>query len=138
MPQVCPACGKVYMREFDVTGRSAYHRHATERQCERKGCANEQLRDTIVYFGEKVAERELSVAQEHSAAADLAIFIGSSLKVGRSPSLYLLAGGWPRAAWHAPAKREPPLSRSVCRCCSTTSSSGSSLRSRPHARASSS
>ena len=77
----CPSCGKEYVRNFDVTARSAYRRHGTQRVCERKACARAELRDTIVYFGEKIASSDLSQAQEHSEKADLAIFIGSSLKV---------------------------------------------------------
>ena len=77
----CPTCGKEYLRGFDVTGKSAYHRHGTERTCDKKACGGAQLRDTIVYFGEKVHPADLEAAREHSEACDLAIFIGSSLKV---------------------------------------------------------
>ena len=77
----CPACGKESLRGFDVTGKSAYHRHGTERCCERPACAGAQLRDTIVYFGEKVHNADLERAREHSEACDLAICLGSSLKV---------------------------------------------------------
>ena len=77
----CPTCGKEYLRGFDVTGKSAYHRHATERTCEAKGCDGSTLRDTIVYFGERLHPPTLEAAQHHSLEADLAIFIGSSLKV---------------------------------------------------------
>ncbi len=62
----CPSCGREYMRPFDVTGTSAYHRHGTERACERAACARTELRDTIVYFGEKIAPADLAAAQEHS------------------------------------------------------------------------
>ncbi len=81
--EVCPACSRVYTRGFDVTARSAYHRHTTDRLCERAECAATKtaLRDTIIYFGEKVEERTLGSAQEHARRADLAIFLGSSLKV---------------------------------------------------------
>jgi len=77
----CPGCGKEYMRSFDVTGKSAYHRHGTERACEHAKCARTELRDTIVYFGEKIASADLVTAQEQSERCDLAIFVGSSLKV---------------------------------------------------------
>jgi NAD-dependent SIR2 family protein deacetylase len=69
------------MRGFDVTAHSGYHRHGTMRSCDRAACDRTKLRDTIVYFGEKVAKHQLRIAQLHSEAADLAIFIGSSLKV---------------------------------------------------------
>ena len=83
----CPACGRAYLRGFDVTGRSAFRRHATERHCESGACAKARggeraaLHDTIVHFGEKVGARELEAAREHSAKCDVALFIGSSLKV---------------------------------------------------------
>ena len=77
----CPSCGKEYVRPFDVTGKSSFHRHGTERVCERKACNRAELRDTIVYFGESIAPADLSTAMEHSERCDLAIFFGSSLKV---------------------------------------------------------
>ena len=77
----CPSCAKEYLRGFDVTGKSSYHRHGTERTCERKACEQCELRDTIVYFGEKIYPSDLQTAKEQSEACDLAIFIGSSLKV---------------------------------------------------------
>ena len=79
----CPGCGKEFLRGFDVTGKSAYHRHGTERTCDAKGCLglDVYLRDTIVYFGERVHPPTLEVAQRHSLECDLAVFIGSSLKV---------------------------------------------------------
>jgi len=76
----CRECGRDHLRGFDVTESSAYHRHATERQCDVRACCA-TLHDTIVYFGEKVGEGELAVAQEHSRKADLAICMGTSLKV---------------------------------------------------------
>ena len=57
-----------------------YRRHLTGRLCERGGCGAE-LADTIVYFGEKVAEADLTAARAHAAEADVALFMGSSLKV---------------------------------------------------------
>ena len=77
----CPSCDAEILRGFDVTGRSAYHRHGTGRTCERPGCDGAELRDTIVYFGERIHDKRLEVAREQSEACDLAIFIGSSLKV---------------------------------------------------------
>ena len=76
----CAACGAEPLRGFDVTARSAYHRHATGRAC---GCGA-PLADTIVYFGEKVHGATLARAQAEAAAADLCIFVGSSLKVLQS------------------------------------------------------
>ena len=57
-----------------------YRRHLTGRRCDLGSCAAE-LADTIVYFGEKVADAELRSARAHAAEADVALFIGTSLKV---------------------------------------------------------
>ena len=89
----CAACGAEPLRGFDVTARSAYHRHATGRAC---GCGA-PLADTIVYFGEKVHGATLARAQAEAAAADLCIFVGSSLKVLQSYKFI----------WHQP--RRPPI-----------------------------
>ena len=89
----CAACGAEPLRGFDVTARSAYHRHGTGRAC---GCGA-PLADTIVYFGEKVHGATLARAQAEAAAADLCIFVGSSLKVLQSYKFI----------WHQP--RRPPI-----------------------------
>lgn len=77
----CTSCGREYLRGHDVTSNSAYHRHATSNNCDRKACGKATLHDTIVYFGEKIGEADLEAAQKHSAKADLAVFFGTSLKV---------------------------------------------------------
>ena len=56
----CSRCEQNYLRGFDVTERSAYHKHKTTRTCESRDCGA-PLRDTIVYFGEKVGENDLEV-----------------------------------------------------------------------------
>ncbi|KAL1514961.1 hypothetical protein AB1Y20_004037 [Prymnesium parvum] len=77
----CSSCGREYLRGYDVTANSAYHRHSTNNNCDRKACGKGTLMDTIVYFGEKLDENDLETAQTHSNKADLAIFFGTSLKV---------------------------------------------------------
>jgi len=77
----CVRCGKRYLRPFHVTDASSYHHHQTPRKCAAAKCAGAQLRDTIVYFGEKLHDADLERARAESAKADLAIFLGSSLKV---------------------------------------------------------
>lgn len=79
----CVGCGKRYLRPFHVTESSSYHRHETARTCAAKACKGKGacLRDTIVYFGEKLHPGDLERARAEAEKADLAIFLGSSLKV---------------------------------------------------------
>lgn len=81
--QVCVSCSPVreVIRLFDVTERTALHRHATGRRCAH--CRGE-LRDTIVHFGERgTLEQPLNWKGAAAAAeqADLILCLGSSLKV---------------------------------------------------------
>ncbi|CAN9509910.1 unnamed protein product [Ophioblennius macclurei] len=81
--EVCTACSPVreYVRLFDVTERTSLHRHGTGRRCEQCG---DELRDTIVHFGERgTLEQPLNWkgAAEAAEAADVILCLGSSLKV---------------------------------------------------------
>ncbi|KAI5608539.1 NAD-dependent protein deacetylase sirtuin-7 [Silurus asotus] len=81
--EVCVSCSPVreVIRLFDVTERTALHRHATGRRCAH--CKGE-LRDTIVHFGERgTLEQPLNWKGAAKAAeqADLILCLGSSLKV---------------------------------------------------------
>ncbi|TRY54491.1 hypothetical protein DNTS_009206, partial [Danionella cerebrum] len=81
--EVCPSCSppREFIRLFDVTERTALHRHGTGRFCPH--CRGE-LRDTIVHFGERgTLEQPLNWrgAAEAAQAADLILCLGSSLKV---------------------------------------------------------
>ncbi|XP_007886800.1 NAD-dependent protein deacetylase sirtuin-7 isoform X1 [Callorhinchus milii] len=81
--EVCTYCtpNQEYVRLFDVTERTSLHRHSTGRRCHK--CANE-MRDTIVHFGEKgTLEQPLNWkgAAEAAKKADVIICLGSSLKV---------------------------------------------------------
>lgn len=80
---MCTTCSPVreYVRLFDVTERTSLHRHGTGRNCSH--CSNE-LRDTIVHFGERgTLEQPLNWrgAAEAAKVADVIICLGSSLKV---------------------------------------------------------
>uniref|UniRef100_A0A8D0EDD7 NAD-dependent protein deacetylase sirtuin-7 n=1 Tax=Salvator merianae TaxID=96440 RepID=A0A8D0EDD7_SALMN len=81
--EVCTSCtpNREYVRVFDVTERTALHRHHTGRACHKCGA---QLRDTIVHFGEKgILQQPLNweAAIEAASKADMILCLGSSLKV---------------------------------------------------------
>lgn len=48
--ELCLECDVEYVRLFDVTEDSGFRKHATSRTCAK--CGN-QLRDSIIHFGEK-------------------------------------------------------------------------------------
>ncbi|KAL9650688.1 hypothetical protein ABK040_001744 [Willaertia magna] len=76
--EVCMKCGKEYLRGFDVCKTVVnYMDHITGRVCECGG----KLRDTIVHFSESLPEKELSDSIHHSGNGDLAIVLGTSLRV---------------------------------------------------------
>ncbi|XP_008574515.1 PREDICTED: NAD-dependent protein deacetylase sirtuin-7 isoform X3 [Galeopterus variegatus] len=117
-PQVCTSCtpNREYVRVFDVTERTALHRHQTGRTCHKCGT---QLRDTIVHFGERGTLGQplnWEAATEAASKADTILCLGSSLKVlkkyprlwcmtkppSRRPRLYIVNLQWtPKDDWAA-------------------------------------
>ncbi|XP_043079049.1 NAD-dependent protein deacetylase sirtuin-7 isoform X2 [Puntigrus tetrazona] len=81
--EVCDCCSPVqeFIRLFDVTERTALHRHGTGRLCTH---CRAELRDTIVHFGERgTLDQPLNWkgASEAAQQTDLILCLGSSLKV---------------------------------------------------------
>lgn len=78
--EVCSECGTEYERVFDTTPRGSRSDHKTGRVCEQPGCEGDLL-DSIVNFGENLPEDQYGSAYEHSTAGDLALVLGTSMRV---------------------------------------------------------
>ncbi|XP_063817285.1 NAD-dependent protein deacetylase sirtuin-7 [Pseudophryne corroboree] len=108
--EVCTSCSlhREYVRLFDVTERTALHKHNTGRYCHK--CGGE-LRDSIVHFGERgklTQPLNWSGAVKAVEKADVILCLGSSLKVlkkyhclwamskpsTRRPKLYIVNLQW--------------------------------------------
>lgn len=76
--EVCPVCNATYMRPSNVVDGA--RQRFTGRLCEREGCRT-PLRDSIINFGENLPRQELGKAEKYSRNADVALVLGSSMRV---------------------------------------------------------
>lgn len=82
--EACQNCEKQYYREADVTSKTSRFRHKTGRKCHDCPEPDNNLKDTIVLFGERNRTKQPMNWEQASKAAEraeLIICLGSSLKV---------------------------------------------------------
>jgi len=89
--EVCQKCKESYLRPYDCmkfqdNETRKVNVHFNGKYCEREGCGG-QLFDSIIHFGENLPQKELTEAEIQSNRGDLAIVLGTSMKV--PPSCYL-------------------------------------------------
>lgn len=82
----CTKCGHRFIRKFHTRTACDVHNHLTGRKCELCGGP---LKDTIINFSESLPRDQLEKAYQVSQEADLAIVLGSSLKVSPANDLPL-------------------------------------------------
>lgn len=84
--EVCATCKTEHLRLFDTTrNRFASLGHQTGRKCEQPGCDGD-LCDTIIHFGENLPPI-IEDAMRHAGQSDLAIVLGTSMRV--APACHL-------------------------------------------------
>eukprot|EP00475_Leptophrys_vorax_P041205 TRINITY_DN7774_c0_g1_i1.p1 TRINITY_DN7774_c0_g1~~TRINITY_DN7774_c0_g1_i1.p1 ORF type:complete len:583 (-),score=178.36 TRINITY_DN7774_c0_g1_i1:60-1787(-) len=76
--EICTKCGKEYLRTQTVG--SGRRDHLTGRKCDDDSCKG-NLRDSIINFEEKLPEHELERTYIEAKKSDLAIVLGSSMRV---------------------------------------------------------
>jgi len=85
--EYCKKCGKIYYRDFSTREAHQVHNHETSRKCLQ---CNLNLHDTIINFGENLPPNELKNGQNNSAQCDLAIVLGTSMRVTPAAELPLM------------------------------------------------
>jgi len=75
--EICSKCGLEYFRPKRIT---SYRGHKTGNICQDVKCKGE-LMDSIIHFGENLPESELKLASDWSKKADIALVLGSSMRV---------------------------------------------------------
>lgn len=76
--EVCASCGLKHYRDFHTRMARGSKEHDTGRSC--MSCRG-PLQDTIVNFGEMLPEEEVAKAESLSREADLALVLGTSMRV---------------------------------------------------------
>ncbi|EFC45314.1 silent information regulator family protein [Naegleria gruberi] len=82
--EICHKCNIEYVRNFRCRNNKNVHDHRTGRFCEK--CKSE-LEDTIINFNENLPTDQLERAEENASKADLAIVVGTSMRVNPACSL---------------------------------------------------
>ena len=74
----CVTCGNNYWRDYNIPNFGSKS-HETGRKCD---CGKAQpLNDTLIYFGDKLNQKEIDISSKHVQKADLCIVLGSSVQV---------------------------------------------------------
>jgi len=81
--EYCGKCNKEYLRNFDVT--CSIPDHKTGRKCTVEKCGGELL-DTIIHFEENLPEKELEKTVSHAEKSDVALVLGTSMRVAPANS----------------------------------------------------
>lgn len=84
----CPRCKAVFFRDFRCRTAKSVRKHATGRLCDQCGGP---LYDSIINFGESLPKQDLKRAEHHSRLCDLALVVGTSMKVTPAADLPLMA-----------------------------------------------
>lgn len=93
--EICQSCERQYFRQGDTTDKTARFRHKTGRKCHSCKPPNNELKDSIVLYGERSRSdwpMNWHKATRAAEKADLIICIGSSLK-----TLRLYKCLWPKS-----------------------------------------
>lgn len=77
--EYCKKCSSIYFRDYRTReANRKVHDHQTSRKCTK---CNQVLYDSIINFGENLPVDQLESAEEESSKCDLAIVLGTSMRV---------------------------------------------------------
>lgn len=75
--EICKKCNKAFYRDFRTRESTKVRDHKTSRKC----TCGAPLYDSIINFGEDLPADQLDTAMDHSSMCDLAIVLGTSMRV---------------------------------------------------------